>query len=108
MKTIFEKIRDKELPAKMVFEDAEIMVFHDISPAAPVHVLIVPKKAYATLEDIPLDDPLPSKLIQTARKMAHELNIAKNYKIFMNVGHQVQQVPHVHLHLMGGWKNPKP
>ncbi|NCC44127.1 MAG: HIT domain-containing protein, partial [Clostridia bacterium] len=40
MKTIFEKIRDKELPAKMVFEDAEIMVFHDISPAAPVHVLI--------------------------------------------------------------------
>lgn len=108
MKTIFEKIRDQEIPAKIIFEDEDLMVFHDIEPMAPIHVLIVPKKAYSTLEDLPLDDPLQLKLLQTARKMAKELGIADNYKVFMNVGLKVQQVHHIHLHLMGGWTKPKP
>ncbi len=107
-KTIFEKIRDREIPATFEYEDDDVMAFRDAYPAAPVHVLIVPKKAYATLEQIPLDDPIQAKLIRIAREMAAKLGISQNYRLTMNVGAGMQQVPHVHLHLQGGWKAPRP
>ncbi|MBQ6154410.1 HIT domain-containing protein [bacterium] len=107
-KTIFEKIRDREIPATFEYEDEEVMVFRDAHPAAPVHVLICPKKAYATLEELTLDDGLQLKLIQVARQMAKKLGIEKNYRLLMNVGRQIQDVHHIHLHLMGGWQKGRP
>jgi histidine triad (HIT) family protein len=107
-KTIFEKIRDRQAPAEFVYEDDEVMVIHDLHPVAPVHVLIIPKKHFYTLEDLSLEDELPAKMIKVARQVAKTLDISDNYKLFMNVGHKVQVVPHIHLHLIGGWEKPSP
>ena len=106
-KTVFEKIRDREIPAQFEYEDEQVMAFRDAHPQAPVHVLIVPKIAYVTLEDIPPEDNIQLKLILVARQVAAKLGIAKNYRLLMNVGRQVQEVPHVHLHLLGGWRAPQ-
>lgn len=103
-KTLFEKIIDRELPATIQYEDEDFIAFNDIHPMAPVHVLIVPKKVYRTLETVALEDvTFQAKLLQTIRKVAQKLGIADNYKIFMNVGDQVQSVPHLHVHVTGGW-----
>lgn len=106
--TIFSQIAARQIPAEFLYEDEEIMVIKDIRPAAPIHVLIIPKKIYPTLEAIPTDSPLMTNLFLMARKMAHQLGIAKNYRLLMNVGENIQAVPHVHLHLMGGWEKPSP
>lgn len=106
--TLFEKIIARELPAEIVYEDNEFIAFKDIRPAARVHILIVPKKAYPTLEAISLDDPLQLRLLGLARKLAKQLNISDNYKIHLNVGDKVQAVPHLHLHLLGGFDKETP
>lgn len=107
-KTVFEKIIAREIPATIIYEDDEFIAFKDIKPAAKVHVLIVPKKAYPTLEAIPLDDPLQFRLFQLVRRLAQELGIADNYKIHLNVGDKVQVVPHLHVHLLGGFEQETP
>jgi histidine triad (HIT) family protein len=102
--SIFTKIINREIPAKICYEDEQFIAFHDISPKAPVHVLLVPKKEYATLEDVSIDDTtFHAQLLTTARKVAQQLGIQENYKIFMNIGRNMQEVYHVHLHIMGGW-----
>jgi len=104
--SIFTKIINREIPAKIVYEDDLFIAFNDITPKAPVHVLLVTKEPYPTLEDTDInDDILHAKLLQTARKVASTLGIQDNYKLVMNIGREVQQVPHVHLHIMGGWKH---
>ena len=107
-KTVFEKIRDRELPAAIVYEDDEFIAFNDLKPAAKVHVLIVPKTPYPTLEAVPLDDQLQLRLIQVARRVAKQLGISDNYKLHLNVGDKVQAVPHLHLHLLGGFTKETP
>lgn len=101
--SIFTKIIKREIPAQIVYEDDEFIVFHDAFPKAPVHVLIVPKEEIRTLEALELDDAFQLRLLALARKMARELGIADNYKLLMNVGEDVQMVKHIHLHLRGGW-----
>lgn len=104
--TIFDKIIRREIPSTIRFEDDDFIVINDIHPKAPVHVLIIPKKAYESLEAVDLnDDAFHAKLLKKARLVAKELGIADNYKIFMNVGKDVQDVHHMHLHLIGGWRN---
>lgn len=106
--SIFTKIINREIPAKIVFEDDDFIAINDIHPKAPIHVLIIPKKAYTTLEEVDLaDDHFHSKLLKTARLLAKQLNISDNYKLFMNVGKGVQDVHHLHLHLMGGYPGGK-
>jgi len=103
--SIFTKIIKREVPSTIRYEDDEFIAFNDIHPQAPVHVLIVTKEPYSSLEAIPLEnDQLHAKILQTARKIAKQLGIEKNYKIFMNVGEHVQEVHHLHLHLLGGWE----
>ena len=103
--TIFTKIINRELPAIIHYENDEFIVFNDIQPMAPIHVLVVPKKAYQTLEEVDLEDTeFHAKLLQTARRVASQLGIADNYKMFINVGLRLQAVPHLHLHLLGGWQ----
>lgn len=104
--SIFTKIINRELPSTIQYEDDEFIAFNDIHPAAPVHVLVVPKKPYETLEKVdPSDSAFHAKLLFTARKVAQKMGIADNYKLVMNVGKGVQVVHHIHLHVMGGWKD---
>lgn len=105
MKTVFEKIRDRELPAEFLYEDDEIMAFNTIEPIAPVHVLIVPKKlivSIAEMEDE--DEAVVGRMFRVARDIARDLKISeKGYKLLFRVGKGGgQEVPHLHLHLLGG------
>lgn len=103
-KTIFKRIIDGEIPAKILYQDDLCLAFHDISPQAPVHVLIIPKKeveSVAALGDG--DTELAGHLLQTARKLAVELELSKGYRVVINTGEDGgQTVPHLHLHLLGG------
>lgn len=105
MKTIFEKIRDREIPTTFLYEDEDIMAFSDIAPLAPIHVLIVPKRviiSIANMED--KDAVVVGKMFLVARNIARDLNISeKGYKLLIRVGRDGgQEVPHLHLHLLGG------
>ncbi len=103
--TIFTKIIKHEIPADIKYQDDDVTVFADINPRAKVHLLIVPNKpipSIAALEEE--DQALMGKLILTAKKMAKEICFAENgYRLIFNVGNDGgQEVPHIHLHLLGG------
>jgi len=105
MKTVFEKIRDREIPKVFRYEDDEIMAFDAIAPIAPVHVLIIPKKLIVSIAEMEDEDvPLVGRMFQVARDLAQDLNISeKGYKLLIRVGKGGgQEVPHLHLHLLGG------
>ena len=102
--SIFTKIINREVPAKIQYEDDDFIAFDDIKPSAPFDILIVLKEPYATLQDVPLEKTAAyAGLLKTARKVAEKVGISDNYRIVMNVGQDMQLVKHVHLHLMGGW-----
>lgn len=103
-KTIFKKIIDGEIPANIVHDDEHCLVFHDISPKAPVHVLVIPKKEIATLDDIADEDQaLMGHLWLVVRDVARKLGLEEGYRVVVNCKENGgQEVPHVHLHLMGG------
>ena len=107
MATIFTKIINKEIPAEIVYEDDEIIAFNDISPKAPIHVLIIPKKEIKTINDIESDDAtIVGRLFLVAKKIAKSTDIDKNgYRLVMNCNEDGgQSVYHIHLHLIGGRK----
>lgn len=102
---IFEKIIRREIPADIVYEDDEILAFKDIHPAAPVHILIVPKKSILNVSALRDEDVLLiGKLHLVARDLAREWGIEEEgYRILTNVGSNGgQEVPHLHFHLLGG------
>lgn len=104
-RTLFQKIADGDIDADMVYEDDQCIAFHDINPQAPVHVLVVPRKPIASINDISLDDePLVGHLFTVAKQLAYELDVAEDgYRLVMNCGDQAgQSVYHIHLHLLGG------
>ena len=102
---IFLKIIDKQIPAKIAYEDDLCLAFHDIGPKAPVHVLIIPKKVLATHDAITDDDKLLlGHLHVVAAKLAAQLGLS-SYRIVVNCREGAgQTVPHLHLHLLGGRK----
>ena len=104
MDCIFCRIAAGEIPSKKAYEDDEVLGFHDINPQAPVHVLFIPKRHVATVNDIPDGDLVAGKLVLAARKTAKELGVAENgYRLVMNCNKDGGQVVfHLHLHLMGG------
>jgi len=107
--TIFTKIIKREIPATIRYEDDDFIAIDDISPIAPVHVLIIPKHPYPSLEAVELEDAtFHATLLQLARSLARKLDIDENYKLLINVGAQVQAVPHLHVHLIGGWHRSTP
>jgi histidine triad (HIT) family protein len=102
--TIFEKIVAREIPAKIAFEDDEVLAFHDVNPQAPVHVLIVPKRVIPRLaEATEPDQPLLGRLILTAAKVARDLGMSESgYRVVINSGPDAgESVPHLHVHLLG-------
>lgn len=103
--TIFTKIINREIPADIVYEDDHCLAFRDINPQAPVHLLIIPRKAIATLNDLTEDDrELVGHLYLTAAKLAKDMGFAEDgYRVVMNCnGDGGQTVYHIHLHLLGG------
>lgn len=102
---LFCRIVNRELPSKIAHEDDRVVAFHDISPQAPVHVLIVPRKHIATLNDVTADDTeLIAHMFSIARKLAEQLGVAqKGYRTVFNVNAEAgQTVFHLHLHVIGG------
>ena len=102
---LFCKIVNRELPADVVFEDDELVAFNDISPQAPTHTLIIPKRHIATLNDLTeAEINLPGEMILRARALADEKGIAESgYRLIMNCNAEGgQTVYHIHLHLLGG------
>lgn len=100
---IFCQIAAKKTPAKILFEDEDIIAFDDIAPKAPIHILIVPKKHIVSINDLnETEAMLAGKLILVAKKIAQEKRF-KGYKLVFNVGREAGQlVDHLHLHLLGG------
>ena len=104
---IFCRIAEGRTGTQFLFEDDTLVVFRDIHPHAPVHLLVVPKKHIRSVNDImPEDAPIVSRLIDVAKDMARQQGIDRSgYKLLFNVesgGGQV--IFHLHLHLLGGWK----
>ena len=104
---IFCKIVAGQIPAKKVYEDEDILVFHDIHPWAPVHILIIPKLHIASMVDAGLQhQALLGKMMAVSPRLMRELGVTNGYRHVMNTGADGrQEVPHVHLHVMGG---PRP
>jgi histidine triad (HIT) family protein len=102
--TLFEKIIAREIPAKIVFEDDDVIAFQDVNPQAPVHVLIVPKRVIPRLAEAnQSDQALLGKLILTATKVTRDLGVSESgYRVVINSGPDAgESVPHLHLHLLG-------
>lgn len=105
MDCLFCKIIKREIPADIVYEDDEVLAFNDINPQAPTHILIIPKKHIATLNDIEEADlAIIGRLQYTAAKLAKERGFAEDgYRVVMNCNEMGgQTVYHIHMHLMGG------
>jgi len=102
---IFCKIVRKEIPAKIVYEDDDIMAFYDINPQAPIHVLVIPKKHISSLAEVQDEDlQLLGKLLLGASKVAKKLGISEDgYRVVINTNRDAQQtVFHIHVHVIGG------
>jgi histidine triad (HIT) family protein len=103
----FCNILNGEIPTELLFENETLIVFKDINPIAPTHLLVVPRKHIRSINDLTADDSeIVSEIITTARDMAQKMGIAKSgYKLFFNVERGGGQVIfHLHLHIVGGWK----
>ena len=101
---IFKKIADKQIPAKMVYEDEVCLAFHDVNPQAPTHVLIIPRKVIVTHADLTDQDrDLLGHMHLVAVKLAKQLGLDDGYRIVINcLDRGGQTVPHLHMHLLGG------
>lgn len=104
---VFCRIIKKEIPAVVVYENEDILAFKDARPLAPVHILLVPKKHIASVNDLKKqDEKLMGQIIMAAKKIAKDFDISPHgYKLLFRVGEWGgQEVPHIHLHLIGGAK----
>lgn len=104
--TIFHRIIRKEIPAKIVYEDEDVLAFHDVNPVAPIHILIIPRsKSITSLADSTSEDTfLLGKMLLVANQLAHDLGLSEQgFRVVTNSGEQAgQSVFHFHLHLLGG------
>jgi len=103
-KSLFQKIADKEIPAKIIYEDESCVAFHDIAPQAPVHFLVVPRKLIQRIAEVDsADESLLGHLLFVAQKVATDLKLQKGFRIVINNGPDGgETVPHLHVHVLGG------
>ena len=104
---IFCKIVAGQIPAKKVFEDDDLLAFHDIHPWAPVHILIIPKQHITSMVDVGAQhQAVLGKMLAVSPRLMRELGVTNGYRHVINTGPDGrQEVQHVHLHVMGG---PRP
>lgn len=104
MTTVFGKIIAGDIPCEKVFESEELIVIKDIHPAAPVHLLIIPKKEIPDLQSVgPEDMYLITEVIKVAQQLAKEFDIVEGYRLLTNSGPDAgQTIFHLHFHLIGG------
>jgi histidine triad (HIT) family protein len=109
---IFCKIASGEIPSELLYEDEDIVVFRDINPLTPVHLLIIPRRHIESLAGMADEDtPMVGKMTRVANQVAREQGISENgYRLTINSGAEAGQVVfHLHMHLMGGrplaWKH---
>ena len=104
---IFCKIVAGEIPSKKAFEDEELLVFHDIAPWAPVHVLMIPKDHIGTFYDVAdANAAMLGRMMVVAPRLMRELGVTNGFRTLVNTGVDGrQEVPHLHVHVMGG---PRP
>ena len=100
---LFCKIIDGEIPSTKAYEDDRILAFHDVDPQAPVHVLIVPKKHIASLDDLTSEDEsLVAYIMLKIKDIAADLGLENGYRVVINCGEDGQQtVKHLHFHVLG-------
>lgn len=102
--TIFTQIINRQIPADIVYEDAECLAFRDVNPQAPVHILVIPKQPLARLVEAGADDQaLLGRLLLTANQVAREQGVGDAFRLVVNNGAEAgQSVFHLHLHILGG------
>ncbi len=104
-RTVFERIIARELPARLVYEDEQVVAFHDINPQAPTHLLIIPSKPIARLAEAgPEDRALLGHLLLKAAEVAAAAGLKQGgYRLVINTGPDAgESVPHLHCHILGG------
>ncbi|MFH1654364.1 MAG: histidine triad nucleotide-binding protein [Pseudomonadota bacterium] len=102
---VFCKIVGGEIPCQKVYEDEDFLAFNDINPAAPIHILVIPKEHHSTLSALPSDkDALLLKLLKTVSKIAADKSLDKTgFRTVINTGKDAgQEVFHIHVHILGG------
>ena len=101
---IFAKILSGVIPNDTVYEDDKFLAFHDIAPAAPVHIVVIPKRSdLRSPKDLEDQADIAGELVSTAARIARQEQLDSGYRLIMNCGeHAGQSVPHVHLHILGG------
>lgn len=104
MRSIFARIISGELAAEKVYEDDKVLAIRDIHPQAPVHILIMPKKAYHDLQSVPPEElSIVGDIARIAQKLAEEFEVADGYRLLTNNGMSAgQTIFHMHFHLLGG------
>jgi histidine triad (HIT) family protein len=105
-KSIFKKIIDREIPARIVYEDDLCLAFEDINPHAPTHLIVIPKKEIPTINDITAqDEPIVGHLFSAMRSIAAKMGLAGGYRVVSNCGPDAgQEVMHLHFHMLAGRK----
>ena len=103
-KTIFKRIIDREIPAKIVYEDEHTLAFEDIHPVAPTHLVVIPKREIASVDDISeADEQVIGHLFVAIRAIAAQLGLTGGYRVVTNCGPDAgQEVLHLHFHLLAG------
>ena len=102
--SIFTKIKNKEIPGNVIYEDDKCFALEDINPQAPVHILIIPHKEIAKISDSTSEDiELLGHLLLVSKTIAQKYELENNYRLIINNGAGAgQSVFHIHVHLMGG------
>lgn len=100
---IFCKIAEKNIPTNVVYEDEDMICFHDVDPQAPVHVLLIPKKHIMSIDDIGQEDiVLVGKMMAKIKEIAKSLGLENGYRVVSNNGEDAfQTVKHLHFHILG-------
>ena len=100
---IFCMIAEKQIPSNIAYEDEKILAFHDLEPQAPVHVLIIPKKHIASLDDVQEEDQeLMGYIMTKVKVVAEQVGLDNGYRVVINTGEDgMQTVKHLHVHLLG-------
>ena len=104
---LFCKIAEGQIPAKIIYQDEDVVAFEDINPQAPHHILLIPRRHISSMSDLTLEDgPMLALLFVTADRLAKKLGLGeRGYRFVTNVGPDAgQSVFHLHFHLLGGRK----